>query len=348
MRGVDRLSIALVGVASLFSSYHIALGALSLRNLPREDWPPVLVALLLDAAATVAALWGVLARPRLSLPLTMFALAVSVTVPLLVTSVVNSTELGATDFRTWHIGAVCALLTIICVRRRAPFAWWGVGVLALETLIWAGPLSLLSLGLFGSTIWVAVGQAMSSTVRRTLDDVAKVTTAERAASEWQATQLAHLTERQFRLGQTGSRAMPMLERIRASNGELDDLERMECLWLEGSIRDEIRGRLLLDDRVREQVARARRRGIVVTLLDEGGIDHLPERDLARVHEVIAETLRDADADRVIVRTVPAGGPTAVTIVGLRVPDGGIASALARDDVEDEVTLWVEVPRLTVS
>lgn len=348
MGRLDRLTLALVVVAALFSSYHLALGALSLRNLPHAGWSAVIVAIILDAAATVAALWGVIGQPRLSLPLTVFALTVAVAVPLLVTSVVTPSGESATDFRTWHIGAVCALLTIVCVRGRAAFAWWGVCVLALETLMWGGALSLLSLGLFGSAIWVAVGQVMSWTVRRTLDDVAKVTSAQRAASDWQAAQLAHLTERQFRLGQTGSRAMPMLERIRATGGELDEFERMECLWLEGSIRDEIRGRLLLDDRVRQQVALARRRGTVVTLLDEGGIDELAEPELARVHGAIADTLRDADADRVIVRTVPAGGASAVTIVGLRVPDGGIASALARDDVEDEVTFWVEVPRFTVS
>ena len=62
---------------------------------------------------------------------------------------------------------------------------------------------------------------------------------------------------------------------------------------------------------------ARRRGTTVTLLDEGGIDDLDERELDRVLSRLALALRDTTADKVIARTVPEGSEVAVTVVGLR-------------------------------
>ncbi|MFW8745867.1 hypothetical protein, partial [Mesorhizobium japonicum] len=117
-----------------------------------------------------------------------------------------------------------------------------------------------------------------------------------------------------------------------------------CLHLEGAIRDEIRGRKLLNDAVREEVMEARRRGITVTLLDEGGIDDLPEADLERVLGELARALRGTDADRVIARTVPEGSDIAVTVVGLRESDEATRLLGMHDDGEDDVALWLEIPR----
>jgi hypothetical protein len=158
-----------------------------------------------------------------------------------------------------------------------------------------------------------------------------------------------VSERQFRLGQTSRMALPMLRQIVASGGELTTGQRQECVYLEGAIRDEIRGRKLLNDRVREQIMIARRKGTIVTLLDEGGIDDLPEEDLERVLNHLAAAIRDTVTGKLIARTVPEGSDTAITVVGLSSADGGHASALGRemldDDEEDRVDLWLEIPRV---
>ena len=144
---------------------------------------------------------------------------------------------------------------------------------------------------------------------------------------------------------TSSMALSMLRQIQQSNGELTDEQREECLHLEGAIRDEIRGRKLLNDAVREQVMTARRRGATVTLLDEGGIDDLTDGDLDRVLTALAEAIKSTDADKVIARTVPEGSAIAITVVGLRTADDGSASALGQAALEeDEVDLWLEIPR----
>lgn len=150
----------------------------------------------------------------------------------------------------------------------------------------------------------------------------------------------------MRLAQTQRIAAPMLRRIADSGThtghELTDDERRECRTLEAAIRDEIRGRMLLTDTVRQAVKRARDRGATVTLLDEGGIDDLDEPARDRVLSRLAEAIADSRADRIIARTAAEGSPVAVTVVGLREPAGG---GMRADDTDDlEVEFWLEIPR----
>ena len=140
-------------------------------------------------------------------------------------------------------------------------------------------------------------------------------------------------------------ALPMLRTIQQSGGDLPQRNAPSAFTSRAPIRDEIRGRKLLNDAVREQVMLARRRGTTVTLLDEGGIDDLESDELERVLEPArADALRGHDADKVIARTVPEGSEVAVTVVGLRSTDDGSASALGDDADDDEVELWLEIPR----
>jgi hypothetical protein len=136
----------------------------------------------------------------------------------------------------------------------------------------------------------------------------------------------------------------MLQLIERTGGDLTPAEREECLHLESAIRDEIRGRRLLSDAVREQVMDARRRGATVTLLDEGGIDDLEDGELQRVLDGLAEAIRDTDADRIIARTVPEGSDVAVTVVGLRSADEHAHALGIEDEEDDSVVLWLEIPR----
>lgn len=145
----------------------------------------------------------------------------------------------------------------------------------------------------------------------------------------------------MRLAHTNNVAAPMLRRIADRGGRLAPDQRQECRTLEAAIRDEIRGRMLLTDAVRTEVQRARERGTVVTLLDEGGIDDLDEPSRDHVLSQLAEAVAASRADRIIARTAAEGSPVAVTVVGLSVPAGG-AETDSTDDLE--VEFWLEIPR----
>lgn len=335
--------ILLVGLAALFSSYHIVLGFYSFQLGHYESTGPVMTAMGVYAVTTAALL--VVSRRRTPIWLASFAFAVSVTLPLLVTSQLAPNQEGGYSYSTWYVAACGTLLTILVTLRRPGFAWAGILFLVGQTILWAGPLALIDFGVVGSVAWVAIAHIITNALAKAARDSQRFAQAEREATDWHAAQEAHLNERQFRLGQTSVMALPMLRTIQQSGGDLTPAQRAECLHLEGAIRDEIRGRKLLNNAVREQVMLARRRGVTVTLLDEGGIDDLDEADLERVLNRLADALRTTTADKVVVRTVPEGSDIAVTVVGLRTKDDGSASMLGAEALEeDEVELWLEIPR----
>jgi len=317
--------------------------ALYSLTVPRDPFP-VFVAMALFLIATTISLWpGGPAR----MPIWMAALnvVVSIAVTLLDTGQIDPNRDGGVGYATWHIAAVGVLMTITSTRRRNAFAWVGMVFLAAQTVWWAGPLGLLALGVVGSITWVAISHILSNALAKAARDAQRFAHAEREATDWKAAQDAHLCERQVRLGQTSVMALEMLKRIERSGGELTREERRECLLLERAIRDEIRGRTLLNDAVRREVMAARRRGATVTLLDEGGIDELSATELDRVLNALAAAMRATSADTFIARTVPGGSETAVTLVGLNSVGDGEASALGQEEVEDdEVVLWLEIPR----
>ncbi len=337
----------LIGLAALFSSYHIVLGVYSFQLGFAKTTEPILTAMILYAIATAAAL--LLSRRRMPIWLAAFSFAVSVALPLLVTSQLDPRQEGGLSYSTWYVAAVGTLMTITATSRRPGFAWAGIIFLVLQTILWSGPGALGGIGVIGSAAWVGISHIITNALSKAVRDSKRFALAEREATDWHAAQEAHLNERQFRLGQTSVMALPMLRTIQQTHGDLTAAQRAECLHLEGAIRDEIRGRKLLNNAVREQVMLARRRGTIVTLLDEGGIDDLEEAELDRVLGRLAEALRATAADKVIARTVPEGSDVAVTVVGLRTSDDGSASLLGHDSLEDdEVELWLEIPRVAAA
>lgn len=334
--GIPRYLI--VGMAALFSLYHVVLALYSLGMA--ISVLPIVGAIVIYVAATTVSLlpWGSL---RMPIWMAAFNVGAMVSVTLLVTTQLDPQRQGGNGYGTWYVAALGTLMTITSTRRRHAFAWAGIAFLVVHTIIWAGPSGLASLGVIGSVSWVAVSHILSSGMAKATKDALRFALAEREATDWQAAQEAHVFERQVRLGQTSSSALPMLRRIQESGGELTDEERLECLHLEGAIRDEIRGRKLLSDAVRDEVMSARRRGAVVTLLDEGGLDELSESELNRVHVQVADAIRSTDADTVIVRTAADGSETAVTVVGLRTADRSRAGVYGAHE-DDEVDLWLEI------
>ena len=340
--GVPRALI--VTMAAIFSAYHIVLGLYTIDS--PADPIPVLAAMVLYATATTVSLLP--GQPE-RMPTWMAAanVVVCIAMTLLITPpLAIGPDAPPLGYATWYVAAVGTLMTITSTRRRHLFAWIGIAALATQTVIWGGPGLLLGIGVVGSAAWVAVSHILSRALAKASRDAARFARAEREATDWQAAQEAHLYERQFRLGQTGTTAVPMLRIIEESQGELTDEQRQECLHLEGAIRDEIRGRRLLDDAVRREVMTARRRGVSVNLFDEGGLDELDEASLERVLGTLAEAIRTTTATRVIARTAPADSEVAVTVVGLTPSGDGRARELGQsdDDEDDSVDLWLEIPR----
>jgi len=339
--GVPRALI--VTMAAIFSTYVIVLGLYTI-TIPANPMPVIAAMALFATATTVSLLPG--QRGRMSAWMAVGNVLVCIAMTVLITPQLDPAREGGLGYATWYVAAVGTLMTITSTRRRHLFAWIGIGALVVQTVLWGGPGLVVGTGVLGSAVWVAVSHILSRALARASRDAARFSRAEREATDWQAAQDAHLYERQFRLGQTGTTAVPMLRSIEDARGELTAEQRQECLHLEGAIRDEIRGRRLLDDAVRREVMTARRRGVAVSLLDEGGLDELDDRSLERVHSTLAEAIRTTSATRVIARTAPVDSEVAVTVVGITPSGDGRARDLGQsdDDEDDMVDLWLEIPR----
>ncbi len=121
----------------------------------------------------------------------------------------------------------------------------------------------------------------------------------------------------------------------AARGALNDQERLDARLAEGRLRDELRGADLLNDAVRNAIEAARRRGVVVTVFDEGGFDGIDEARRKAIRDELAVVLKPAQTSRLIIRSSP-DPRIAVTVVGRA------GSRSSGDD--DAVDLWHEIPR----
>lgn len=274
--------------------------------------------------------------------LPLWAASLAVFMALMVpaaTSFAVGPEAQTAAFATWYLGGIGALMTILMVRRRPWFAWAGIVILAVESMIFMGPASALGLGLVGSIVWVGVAQLLVRGMDRAAGDTSKLAQLQRAASAWQTSQVVRQRERRLQVQRALSVAGPVLARTVATGGSLTEDDRLEARLAEGRLRDELRGPRLLDDDVRAELERARRRGASVTVLDEGGLDGLDEASLTEIRRKLADTLRTAGSDRLFIRTSPHDS-VAVTVVGRSSSDAGLSD-------EDAVDLWQEIPHRTV-
>jgi hypothetical protein len=267
-------------------------------------------------------------------PAAVLALACALLVPSAIAVGVGP-ESRTALFATWYLGGIGALMTIVMVRRRPWTAWSGIAALSVAAMVWMGPASAIALGMIGSIVWVASAQLLLLSMDRAARDTGRLAQLQRAASAWQASQVGRQRERRLQVQQALAVAGPVLARTVSTGGELTASDRLEARLAEGRLRDEMRAPRLLDEAVRAELERARRRGGTVTVLDEGGLEGLDEESLADIRAQLAETLSSARSDRLYIRTSPHE-TVAVTVVGRS------ASAAGPSD-EDAVDLWREIP-----
>ena len=297
---------------------------------------PLLMVLAIGIYLVVVniAILGDGATVRMPLWTAVVALGASALIPVLVTFSLEPADRTA-PFATWYIGALGLLAVVCVVRRRSLIGWLTLAVLAATSSLFLGFGVALNLGLVGSIMWVAVARLLVMFWDRAVRDTERLAEIQQAVSAWHATQRVRQRERRLRTQFALAVAGPVLSRVVAARGDLDDQERLDARLAEGRLRDELRGADLLNDAVRNAIEAARRRGVVVTVFDEGGFDGIDEDRRREIRDELADVLTRAQTTRLIIRS--ARDPrVAVTIVGRA------GSRSSGDD--DAVDLWHEIPR----
>lgn len=273
---------------------------------------------------------------KLPLWTSMLALVASVLIPVAVTfSLAESAR--TQPFATWYIGGIGLLSVILIVRRRFVTAWLILLLLVATSSAFLGFfVALLKFGLLGSIMWVFVAHLLVMFWDKAVRDTERLAEIQQAVSAWHATQLVRQRERRLRTQFALAVAGPLLSRTVAARGSLTEDERLDARLAEGRLRDELRGADLLNDAVRDAIEAARRRGAVVTVFDEGGLDGVDELRRIEIRDELAAVLAQAHAGRLIIRSAK-DERTAVTVVGR------VGSGSSRDD--DSVDVWHEIPRI---
>lgn len=221
---------------------------------------------------------------------------------------------------TWHLGSNTWLLWFLVLRRRAWSAWAGALLMvAVEVAwgVWSGRGAMAGILLMDTQIGLLlVATLFAVALRRTAARINELTARSvDAAALAAASEAAHEIRRQ-RVEELAASAVPLLERI-AEGSDLTDADRRDFARVEAQLRDSVRGRSLALPVVNAAVARARGRGVEVTLLDDRGSPLPSGEAMTAIGDQIAAALDAADEGAVTVRLLPAGRDTAVTVVTRR-------------------------------
>lgn len=333
-----------VGFAGAIGAYTSVFAVISI-TAGRAPLPNV-VGLLLFAATLALTLLDVGHQGRLGTWRAVIATAAAAALPVL-GSIGLDPHRDSYASGAWYVGGVTSIVVVLLWRRRAALAWTVLAALALQTVAWGGLVALNAIGVIAVVLLVALLAGGGWAMGRTEEELVRFSNAQREAIEWRAAQDAYRFERQIRLGSTAMLAGSMLRRIEETGGHLEPEERVECALLGQTIRDEIRGRRLLNDALREQVLSHRRRGAMVQVNDDGGIDDVDPATMEPLLDRVAQALVGLTSDRIIIRTAPRDSEKAMTVVAMTTDP--VAAALGVDDGDDDqVDLWLELDRPVVA
>lgn len=306
---IPRWLVAILGL--LFAMLHAGLGFASLDSHKN----PLLanLAILIYLIAIVASM-GFYRGPNLPMPQAIFNLAVAAFVPLLTNY--NLDPKTADMYSTWYVIGVATLMATTAVRQQKFIAWLGTGILFLQVVYWAGFIAGMQMGLIGALMLVFSGHTISVGLSNAYRDTMAFTKLALDTQTEKVVNSAASEERRARLDSALRGALPMLNLIKSSHGNLSEAQKQEARLLEASLRDEIRGRGLMTKEIRDAVKSARLRGIEVVVLDEGGLDQIGAGSRGEILNQVASAISDVNEGRITLRA-PADEAWRVTLVATR-------------------------------
>lgn len=251
-------------------------------------------------------------QPRVGWGVCLFVIVASVCATLL--SSWNTVNGG---FSQWFVSTGAFAMFYLLLRGRDAAAWIGFSAIGLVVIAWGFttddrlPEAILLVArqvpiiLVGSLF--VFGMKLTS---RRLESVQAAITARVSA---EAAALARAAERSRRLAELDHVVGPQLKRI-AHGDELSEDDRRELLIAEARLRDGMRARQLDLPAVVAAVARARRRGVGVLLLDDRYPAPVPSESLSDINEAAVRMLEAAAGGTVTIRLLPAGRTLLATMV----------------------------------
>jgi hypothetical protein len=310
--GLIQLSrLALTVFTLAFGLYHGVLGLLYLENYDHPGFAVIAVVIYLFALA-----FSLLDRPGIALK-SEFAvgnLVAAISIPLFMAAAITPDH--ASGYATWHVAGTATLMSITAVRQHRLIAWFGLIAMLVEVWVWGGFNILFNAGLIGAVLLVVAANAAATVIAKSnkaADDYRNQ--ALQNAAETVARSAARV-ERQSRVEQALRAALPLLQTIVAKRGKLSASQRQDAVLIEGELRDQIRGRNFTSEPLISEVKAARRRGVEVQLLDDGGLDEVDENKRLEILNRVCSELAKVGSGKVVIRSV-AHEDWTVTMAAIR-------------------------------
>ncbi len=302
---------ALSGFALAFGFYHAVLAFLNFDSYASPAF--AIAGILLYLAGLAIAVFSTRGL-RLNESSAWVVFAIALIVPLTMSA---ASEAGETvSYSTWYVSGIATIMAILMVRQHVILAWLGASFMIIQTLVWGGLGVLFNAGVFGAFLLVLASQATSSIINSSGKAAAEFRELSIATNAKTAASSAARSERQRRIQQTLKESLPLLQLVVDSAGRLSNSEAKNALLKELELRDQIRGRGLLNENLKAATRAARERGIEVQLLDDGGLENVPELRRQELLERAALELQGITSGKVVIRAV-AGESWVLTIAAIR-------------------------------
>ena len=294
MINIPRLLLSAVGI--LFGLYHPLLGYLYLDQYAE---PGLVVAGIVLYLLTL--LLVTLDKPGLKMrpSSAVVAFVAIVVLPQMIFSALGGVR--QESYTTWHITAIGTVLAIMMVRRFELLAWIGFVIVTFQVLLWGGVEVIFNSGLVGAFLLVATAQTASFVLATSEREAAEFRSRAIEIDTATAASTAAGAERTTRVKETLKQALPLLEMIRSSQGQLSGEDKTLARLTEAELRDQIRGRNLVSREVVAATRSARASGVEVQLLDDGGLDDLSTEEREMYYAEIVRALKKVKLGKIVIR-----------------------------------------------
>ncbi|MGW4845304.1 hypothetical protein [Nocardia brasiliensis] len=303
----QRSTMLTIIVVALATDAAVMIRSVRLAGIPLS--PALFLAAALLAASTVL----VVLDPGVPIRRSS-ALLVAAAGPV-ATLIVRDQVTAQLDARTsmWTAYTAGITLALLVLRGRNLLAWAGTVATWLAVVAAAGGASTAFVQGVVPLVNVVIAAAFAAIMRPTLRSLHELEAESTTRAANRARLDAQKAERKRQLDRLDLRARPMLERI-ATAVPFQPEEREECRLLEAELRDELRAPQLSTSEVLAAARSARRRGVEVMLLDDGGLEtaSLALRDLVR--DIAVQELDNTDRGHVTVRVLPPGRRNLATVL----------------------------------
>lgn len=303
-----RITISVV--IFLYSCYHAWLG---MGSLYAYSMPTTATGFILGYLALSLVNIAFYAGFRIPNWLAVLNLAFTAITPFVFSQMIIVNE--PASYATWYVVGLATLMGITSFRGHVVIGWLGFFAIASQTIAFGGVGTLLNAGVVGALLMVFAGHASGYAIR-TADKQAQEAIEAQRIFEVESTKRSTARKvRQERIQQTLRKAKPLLTTIAQSQGRLSAEQVNQAKLLEAELRDLIRGRGLINERVSEAVKKARSRGVKVELLDEGGLENLEEQERDGILDRVIDALNSVVDGKITIRS-PQGESWKVTIAAM--------------------------------